>query len=84
MTETVQIFKSKNLQNLDTQTFPEESIARKYIRTIPDRAGDLVMGHIEKAEDLFFFFSSFFAVKICLQPHRAACLVAEFEGDKYC
>lgn len=27
MRETVQIFKSKNLQNLDTQTSPVESIA---------------------------------------------------------
>lgn len=42
------------------------------------------MGDMEKAEDLGFFSSLVFAVKVCLQPHRAACLVAEFEGGKDC
>lgn len=54
------------------------------LRTIPDRAGDLVMGDTEKVEDLISFFSSVFTVKVCLQPRRAVCLGAEFEGNKYC
>lgn len=83
MPETVQIFKSENLlQNLDTHTSPGESIARSEQFLIEQE--DLVMGDPEKAEDLISFFSSVFTVKVCLQPPRAAFLVAEFEGDKYC